>query len=387
MQKSFRDHNLELAIFLSYRNPQEGGGFTITDDLLNCILKKYKKKKIIFILLNDHQEKLKNKINKAGFKCESFYENKNLLKIKNIIFCIFPLLLKIYNLMNLNSFLNFQKKINFKIVWFLSAEYYYPIFPNYISTVWDLQHITHSQFPENGNLIRKYYRGLVIKKFLENSCKIITGSNILIKLIKKEYKIQHKKFIYNKHPTPTTFITTKKKNKRVKSLYNYFLYPANFWQHKNHKNLFAGFKKFNQKNQNKFKLILVGDVKDKSYYKNLINVFNNDFKKNFLILNFVKLNKLIELYDNSLAIIYASYAGPENLPPLEGMARKKTIICSNYPGAKEQLKNIPIYFDPKSTKSIELALDKFLKNKNKNNFIIRHAYKYIEKVLNTLEYD
>ena len=43
MQKSFRKHNLKLAIFLSYREPSEGGGFTITDDILNVILKKYKK--------------------------------------------------------------------------------------------------------------------------------------------------------------------------------------------------------------------------------------------------------------------------------------------------------------------------------------------------------
>ena len=43
MQKSFRKHNLKLAIFLSYREPSEGGGFTITDDILNVILKKYKR--------------------------------------------------------------------------------------------------------------------------------------------------------------------------------------------------------------------------------------------------------------------------------------------------------------------------------------------------------
>ena len=42
MQSSFRKYNLKLAIFLSYREPSEGGGFTITDDLLNSIISKYK---------------------------------------------------------------------------------------------------------------------------------------------------------------------------------------------------------------------------------------------------------------------------------------------------------------------------------------------------------
>ena len=62
MQKSFRKHNLKLAIFLSYREAIEGGGFTITDDIFNEILKTYKKNNIIFILLND-----KNVINLTVF--------------------------------------------------------------------------------------------------------------------------------------------------------------------------------------------------------------------------------------------------------------------------------------------------------------------------------
>ena len=45
MQKSFRKYNLKSAIFLSYRHPSEGGGFTITDDILNTILKNAKKTK------------------------------------------------------------------------------------------------------------------------------------------------------------------------------------------------------------------------------------------------------------------------------------------------------------------------------------------------------
>ena len=111
MQKSFRKHNLKLAIFLSYREPTEGGGFTITDDILNEILKTYKKNNIIFILLNDKKNFLKKKIAKAGFKYKVFYENKITIKIKNFVFSLFPFLFKIYNNLNLNPFLNFQKKI------------------------------------------------------------------------------------------------------------------------------------------------------------------------------------------------------------------------------------------------------------------------------------
>jgi glycosyltransferase involved in cell wall biosynthesis len=85
-----------------------------------------------------------------------------------------------------------------------------------------------------------------------------------------------------------------------------------------------------------------------------------------------------------LALVYSSYAGPENLPPLEAMARRKPIICSNYPGAKEQLKNIPFYFNPNNPSSIAKALDKFLLIKKNKNYFVRKTSDYIFKVLNEL---
>ena len=76
MQKSFRKHNLKLAIFLSYREATEGGGFTITDDILNEILKTYKKNNIIFILLNDKKNFLKKKSLKLGLNIRFFMKIK-----------------------------------------------------------------------------------------------------------------------------------------------------------------------------------------------------------------------------------------------------------------------------------------------------------------------
>ena len=69
------------------------------------------------------------------------------------------------------------------------------------------------------------------------------------------------------------------------------------------------------------------------------------------------------------------------------MARKKAVICSNYPGAKEQLKNVPIYFNPKNVTSIQFALNKFVRNKIKKKFFIRNTEKYISKVFSEINND
>ena len=387
MQKSFRKHSLKLGIFVSYRNPKEGGGYTITRDILDTILNSFKKKNLFFIILNDKNNILKKKILKSGFRCKSLNEFNTLLKIKSFVFSLFPSLLKLYNHFGLNQYLNTQEKNSIDIVWFISAEYYYPLFSKYISTVWDLQHLTHSSFPETGGIFIKMYRERVINRFLKNSHNVISGSSLLINLMKKHYKIDSKKIIYNQHPTPEEFIKKKKSKNKINYLGNFFLYPANFWQHKNHLNLLEGFKRFNNKNNNNYKLVLVGDIKDKKYFDKIkkrvsLNPFN-DFK----ILSFVSLNYLIKLYDNCLALIYSSYAGPENLPPLEAMARNKPIICSNYPGAKEQLYNIPIYFNPSSPKSIEFALNKFKKKKSKKKHMIKPTKIYVKKLLDRFKID
>lgn len=384
MNKTFNNKSFKLGVFLSYRSPEEGGGFTITDDILNSILtSNIIKRHINFIILNDKNQILKKKIIKAGFQCYDLKDNHFLLKIKSFVFSLFPFLLKIYNFFNFNQYLNLQKTNKIDVVWFLSAEYYYPLFSKYVSTVWDLQHITHHKFPETGSFFRKIYRKCVVKNFLKKSYKIITGSTVLIKIIKKKYSINRNKIIYNQHPTPSIFLKKLKERKKV-SFKNYFLYPANFWQHKNHLNLIRGFNYFNKKNNYKYSLVLVGDIKDKGHFNIIKNKLTNNLFKNVIILNFVSLNKLINLYDYSLALVYSSFAGPENLPPLEAMARKKQLICSNYPGAKEQLKNIPHYFDPYNFKSIANAFDKFTSSKNDKKYFTRLTKNYVKKVLDEI---
>ena len=80
---------------------------------------------------------------------------------------------------------------------------------------------------------------------------------------------------------------------------------------------------FNKLQKFKYKLVLVGDITDKKCFEKIKKEFNNNFKKNFKVLKFVKLKHLINLYDSCLALVYSSFAGPENLPPLEAMARAK----------------------------------------------------------------
>jgi glycosyltransferase involved in cell wall biosynthesis len=381
---------VRIGIFLSSRNPKEGGGYTITYDIFKSLFKNIKdkdKNQYIFIILNDFDNSLKKIIIKNNFKYKEFKENKFIIKIKNFLFSKFPTLLEIYRKFDLDKFQRLENELNIGVVWFISAEYFYPIFKKYISTVWDLQHRTHPQFPEVGGIFVRYYRDAVISSFLKNSYKIITGTNYLKNKITEFYNIKKKKVVLAPHPTPTIYLQNIKLYKTKKK---YFFYPANFWHHKNHLNLIKGFDEFNLKNNYKYKLILVGSIKNKKYFDKILKLKNSlNSNQNIKILNFVSVKKMVNLYDNCLALIYASYCGPENLPPLEAFARNKPVICSDYDGAREQLKKLPIFFNPNNPRVIANAINFFLKNRMTVNYrkfaLSRSVDKYFTSVLHELK--
>lgn len=381
---------MRIGIFLSSRNPKEGGGYTITYDIFKSLFKNIKdkdKSQYIFIILNDFDNSLKKIIIKNNFKYKEYKENKFIIKIKNFLFSKFPTLLKIYRKFDLDKFQRLENELNIGVVWFISAEYFYPIFKKYISTVWDLQHRTHSQFPEVGGIFIKYYRDSVISSFLKNSYKIITGTNYLKNKITEFYDIKKNKIVLVPHPTPTIYLRNIQLYKTKKK---YFFYPANFWPHKNHLNLIKGFDQFNFKNNYEYELILVGSIKNRKYFHKILKLKNSlNSNLNIKILNFVTIKKMINLYDNCLALIYASYCGPENLPPLEAFARNKPVICSEYDGAREQLKELPIFFNPNNPKAIANAINFFLKNRMTINYrkfaLSRSVDKYFSSVLHELK--
>ena len=195
------------------------------------------------------------------------------------------------------------------------------------------------------------------------------------------------------HPVSETFLKAKKNNKiknnNILFKKKFFLYPANFWKHKNHNNLIKAYYKFQLKYHN-YNLVLTG--KQENDFKNIVKLIQ-DYKldKKIFIINYVNLKYLINLYDNCHAVIYIPFSGPENLPPLEAMARKRILINSLYKGAFEQLKRHPIYVNPNSIESICNGMKKSINEKFNKKIIAAHNYvklksskNYIKSIINEL---
>jgi glycosyltransferase involved in cell wall biosynthesis len=378
---------MNVGIVLKSRDPKEGGGYTITYDILEKLLdnKKLINHNLYFVVINYLNPKIKSLFKKNKIKYINIYENEILSKIKNLVFCKINFLLKAYNFLKLNKIDIYFRKNNVKIIWPISSELRYPFSIPFFFTIWDLQHRSIPQYKEVGSIIKRSYRELLIKTNLDKAKYTIVGTKVGANEIKKYYNIKKDKIILNSHPTPSWARQKKINNKNfIKkiSIKNYFLYPANFWSHKNHLNLIKGFELFLKKNKIKYQLIFVGSTVDEEVYDEIKNyIYKQKLSTNIKILGYVSRNELLSLYDNCIALTYLSVSGPENLPPLEAFARGKPVLYSNFDGAKEQLYNYPVYVNPYKPEDIAKGVSKILKKKNLSKF-----YKNFSKKKTTEKY-
>jgi glycosyltransferase involved in cell wall biosynthesis len=378
---------MKVGILITSRSELEGGGYTITNDILDSLLNNLKlfPYELFFIVINDKFKKITKKLDQHNIKYISLRENLFVLKIVNYFLCRFKFLRYLYNFIGFNKINNFFSQNKVDIIWILSSEYRIPYNIPYICTVWDLQHRTLQDFREVNSYLVKNYRETVISENIKKAEFVITGTAYGKNLINKFYNIQNKKILIIPHPTPSyAFINKRYLLPKKYSFKNFFFYPANFWEHKNHLNLLKGFKIFNEK-KIKYNLVLVGNISDKQNYNSIKEFIRENFpNNNVYVLGFVKRNILLSLYDHCLALTYLSFSGPENLPPLESFARGKPVLYSKFKGAYEQLRNLPTYVNPKDPKDIALGFSRILGKCNKKKLIkyalSKNTKKYIASV-------
>ena len=318
----------------------EGGGATLKNSIVNVLINSNSKHQFYF--LSPHAPKEDIKVSKKH----------NIIELKKRIFRS-----------NTNKLLTEKYKID--LVWYISPA---PIIKNlllpYAITVWDLGHRYIPYFPEvnisgwTWDKREEYY-----KKYLPKASIIITGNQEGKKQIINAYGITAGLIKIIPFSVPD-FVFKKYQNINLKIKFNiegdYVFYPAQFWPHKNHTRILKSLKILLKKKQN-FSVVFCGSDKGNlEYIKKFSKKNGVAHKVHFL--DFVSKDELINLYKKAFAMVYSSYLGPNNLPPLEAMALKCPVICADVAGMKEQLQNTALFFNPDNENEI---VDSILKLKTK----------------------
>jgi glycosyltransferase involved in cell wall biosynthesis len=239
------------------------------------------------------------------------------------------------------------RKESIELVWFLSP-YYEPVPTPFVATVWDLGHRMLPEFPEVSTAPgawtfearEQYYRHV-----LPRAARVCCAQH-LHPILTQVYGLDPERL--RDLPLCVDVETLQNMTSDESTLtpgqsVPYLLYPANFWPHKNHVTLIDMLVLLRDRGHT-FNLVLTGaDKGNQAYIEQYAQI--RDIRDQVIFKGFVAPAVLHRLYRHAFALVYASLLGPDNLPPLEAMALGCPVVCSNYPGASDQLRMAALYFD------------------------------------------
>jgi glycosyltransferase involved in cell wall biosynthesis len=136
----------------------------------------------------------------------------------------------------------------------------------------------------------------------------------------------------------------------------YLLYPANFWQHKNHQMLFTAFQYYrSQYPQSTLKLVCTGS--DNAHKVALTTAIQRMGLDNWIKLpGFLADTAFASLMQGCKAVIFPSLYEGFGMPVIEAMTNAKPVLCSNLTCLPEIAGNAAILFDPRKPTDIANAI-------------------------------
>ncbi len=231
----------------------------------------------------------------------------------------------------------------------------------YFTIVWDLQHRLQPWFPEvtaDGQWIS---RDSAYERALGQASRVIVGTAAGKREAMGFYRVPEENIRILPHPTPTFSLETGERSeprKGTKKTRPYLFYPAQFWAHKDHVTALRALKVLRERGRDLGFVFCGSDPGNRAWVEAECSQLGlSDFVS---IEGFVSRERLVSLYQEALALVYTSWFGPENLPPLEAFALGCPVIATNVAGSEEQLADAALLFDVGDELALASAVERLL---------------------------
>lgn len=222
-----------------------------------------------------------------------------------------------------------------------------------------------------------------LDRFLKDMPNIISKSKGIITV--SEYSKNDILKFFPSYPKDNIFVTPLAANenykplnksnckKYLKNTYNlddpFCLYIGGFSSRKNVKGLIDSFIKIKNDLKDKYKLVIIGSLRDEGLLlKNYVK--DNNWDKDIIFVGYIPDEDLPIFYNCSELFIYPSLYEGFGLPPLEAMNCKCAVITSNITSIPEVTENSAVLIDPKNNDELSSSILKLL-----NNHDLRDEYK------------
>ena len=392
---------MRIGIYAGNWQPNSGGGYCFFETILNGLINidrshtfyvfhdgKSENKDcedLKFISLSSIENIIEKKVEPDNFKTKFKKSIKKIPVLKNIYFEIHQLEKRNTELTNtLNELINEQKQFSnydnvlnrkvqenkIELMWFVTIAYL-PVQCPFIYTLWDLAHINQPWFPEvNYNAVAGWQwedRERLYSNILRKSAYIIVGTETGKAEIVRYYSVSPN--IIRVIPFPITIPEQLQTNEKNEIDRNYIIYPAQFWPHKNHICILNALRILYEKYNIQIKCIFTGSDKgNEKYIKHKVSELKLDEFIEFR--GFIPKETLTALYKNAFALVFPTFLGPDNLPPIEAFSLGCPVIASDIDGAREQLKDAALLFDPTSEEQLANCIKLLIDDRVLSNNLI-----------------
>lgn len=251
-------------------------------------------------------------------------------------------------------------KYQIDLVWFINVPIYETVDAPFIFTVWDLEHRAQPYFPEvslsgwTWDQREPFYQYV-----LPRAAYVITGTEAGKKEVCNFYRIAENRVKVVPFAAPGFASQASVSGTQGSALPKrpYLFYPAQFWPHKNHIALLLALKILVEQEKLDFSVVFTGSDKGNlKFIQQAVTDYGLSERVQFR--GFVPRDELIFLYKNAFALVFPSFFGPDNIPPLEAFALECPVIAAQVSGAEEQMGDAALLFDPKDEVQLAATIKK-----------------------------
>jgi len=165
-----------------------------------------------------------------------------------------------------------------------------------------------------------------------------------------------------------------------KDAHPYILYVGAIEPRKNLEVVLKAFKFFLENEGAKADFLMVGSVRDKGYFGDILSLAKIlGIKDHVIYKGYVSDDDCVELIRGARVFIAPSKYEGFDLPPLEAMACGTPVLTSNIPVHREFLSGAAVFFDPGSPEMLYIEIRKIWNNQEKIEYFRQRGIKQAKK--------
>lgn len=318
----------------------DGGAMTFESEVVNSLLRATKQSPFEIVSLSQSSE--------TPYSCKHIQTTRPITNVKK------PLVKRILRRFRLGRRIDTQPHQPFDDLDLIYSPSYNGATTDvpFLITCWDLQHRIHPFLPEFSSSKWTWeQRENHYQFWLKRASGIIVGTEQGKSEVVSLYGIAEQLI----HVIPFFASQALKNTTPISPKWlppdPFFLYPAQFWPHKNHITLIKALSLIHQTTDLRPYLVCTGvDKPQEQGTLSLVRKLSEEKGLSSYVLTpgFVPEGELRWLYENAIALTFASHFGPDNLPPIEAMSMGCPVIASKVNGSEEQLGEAALLVPPLS---------------------------------------